>query len=192
MWKEESQDLECDLWEAEDFGGVWVVALVTVHRPDSLSWLKFKKGKIWVWQRRWPGGLVFTSGGTKADISFYSYLFRICESIHCFQNIHCHALHFLSESEGDPMHCSWCVSYRVLLMTSHSRRTHLDIFCKLYFALGFLQKITKQFSTFFSHTFTADNSLFPQFQKDFPLGFHCYVFTINVVHHIRHSHFSLH
>ena len=35
------------------------------------------------------------------------------------------------------MCCSSCVLYRVLSMKSHLRRTHLDIFCKLCFALGF-------------------------------------------------------
>ena len=60
--------------------------------------------------------------------------------IRCYQNIYCHALHFLSELEGAQMHCNSCVFYRALWMMSHSRRTHLDIFCKLYFAPGFLQK----------------------------------------------------
>lgn len=53
-------------------------------------------------------------GGMKADILIDNYLFHICALSHCFRNIYCHALHFLSESEGDRMHCSWCVFYRVL------------------------------------------------------------------------------
>lgn len=56
----------------------------------------------------------------------------------CFQNIRCHEMHFLSELAKDQVRCSSCVSYRGLSMTSHLRRTHLDIFCKLCFAPGFL------------------------------------------------------
>lgn len=52
--------------------------------------------------------------GMKADVLIDNYLFHICASSHCFRNIYCHALHFLSESEGDRMHCSWYVFCRVL------------------------------------------------------------------------------
>lgn len=69
------------------------------------------------------------------------------------------------------MHCSWCVSYRVLQMTSHSRRTHLDIFCKLYFALGFLQKIPNNLAPS-SHILSQQITLSSHsFRKTFHLVF---------------------
>ena len=85
------------------------------------------------------------------------------------------------------MHCNSCVFYRVLWMMSHSRRTHLDIFCKLYFAPGFLQKyqavqhILLQYSRSRNHLNRVGLRRF--------LGFYCYYY---VAGNFRHFHFSLH
>lgn len=113
----------------------------------------------------------------------YNYLFHIFVLLLCFQNICCHGMHFLSELAKDHVHCSSCASYRGLSMTSHLRRTHLDIFCKLCFAPGYLWKNTQQFSAFFPNPFSAD--------KHSPEpSFHCYhvlreTFRIFSFHSIR-------
>lgn len=85
------------------------------------------------------------------------------------------------------MCCSSCVLYRVLSMKSHLRRTHLDIFCKLCFALGFLLENTQKFSTFFPNPFSADNNL-----AQFSTVFTKCLLLLCIAGNFQSFHFSLH
>lgn len=106
----------------------------------------------------------------------YNYLFRIFVLLLCLQNIYCHGMHFLSGLARGQVRCSSCVSYRGLSMRSHWRRTHLDIFCRLCFAPGFLWKIASNlapWSPTLSLQITSRHSSEPSFHWVFTATTHC-------------------